>query len=200
MELTTATERPQRADARRNRERVLVGAREAFAEHGREAQMDDVARRAGVGVGTVYRHFPDKDALMEALLTERFAEFVRIGHELFEQEDPWTAFSDWLFACGELQADDMGLCDCVADAVGGERPAAIAESTGLLALGAAYIERGQHAGVIRADVVSQDIGLVMAGVATTARRPAEAPGGGWRRHLAISLDGMRAPGSGPLPA
>ncbi len=199
MELT-ATERPLRADARRNRERVLAGAREAFAEHGREAQMDDIARRAGVGVGTVYRHFPDKDALMEALLTERFAEFVRIGEELLEQErDPWDAFSDWLFACGELQADDMGLCDCVADVVGGDRPAAIAESVGLLTLGTAFIERGQRAGVIRDGIVSQDIGLVMAGVATTARRPAEAPGGSWRRHLAITLDGMRAPGSGSLP-
>jgi AcrR family transcriptional regulator len=194
-------ERPQRADARRNRERVLAAGREAFAEQGREAQMDDVARRAGVGVGTVYRHFPDKSALMEALLAERFEQFVALGLAALEVEDPWVALHDWLFACGELQASDMGFCDCLGDALPGERRAALAESTGLLALNVELLGRGQRAGVIRADADPTDIGLIMGGVAATARRQAEdRVGGSWRRHLALSLDGLRAPGSGPLPA
>ena len=199
MEATQSPERPQRADARRNRERVLAAGREAFAEHGQDAQMDDVARRAGVGVGTVYRHFPDKAALMEALLTERFVQFAELGRAALEHDDPWTGFSEWLFACGELQAADMGFCDCLADGLPGERRAALVESTGLLAVNVATMERGQRAGLIRTDAEPADIALIMAGVAATARRAAEDMGGSWRRHLALSLDGLRASGSGPLP-
>ncbi|HEY6780406.1 MAG TPA: helix-turn-helix domain-containing protein [Thermoleophilaceae bacterium] len=199
MELTTATARPQRADARRNRERVLAAAGEAFAEYGRDAQMDDVARRAGVGVGTVYRHFPDKAALMEALLAARFEQFVEIGRRELEHEDPWTGLWNWLFACGELQAADRGFCDCIGEGIAAPRRGALVVDTGLAELNAAAFARCQEAGVMRMDAEPDDIPLLMAGVAATARREADAMGGSWRRHLGISLDGLRAPGSGQLP-
>src|ERR1700756_2007672 len=86
-----AAPRPLRADAARNRERVLAAAREAFAEYGRDAQMEDVARRAGVGVGTVYRHFATKEALVDALLETRFRQAMERAREALALEDPWEA-------------------------------------------------------------------------------------------------------------
>ena len=80
--------RPLRADARRNRERVLTAAAVVFSEHGHEAQMDDVARRAGVGVGTVYRHFPTKEALMEALALDHFERVLAAARKALDREDP----------------------------------------------------------------------------------------------------------------
>src|SRR6201991_4974801 len=96
--MTEIVTKPLRADARRNRERVLTAARAAFAEHGREAQMDDVARRAGVGVGTVYRHFPTKEALVNALALDLFEKLVQGAREALAIEDPWEAFTQALWA------------------------------------------------------------------------------------------------------
>ena len=191
--------RPMRADARRNRERVLAAARRSFAEYGHAGSMEDVARRAGVGVGTVYRHFPDKSALLDALLAERFAEFAELGRAALELADPWTSFSDWLIACGASQASDMGFCDALGDGISDARRAELAESTGLSEVNARILKRGQQAGVIRPDAEASDIPMLMAGVAATARRGPTAIGGSWRRHLAIAVDGMRAPGTGALP-
>ena len=84
-------ERPLRADARRNRERILKAARAVFAEQGTHSQIDDVARRAKVGVGTVYRHFPTKEALLEALLRERFEEIAGYAREALQRADAWMA-------------------------------------------------------------------------------------------------------------
>src|SRR5919199_1126344 len=92
--MSKLAERPQRADARRNRERVVAAARAEFGERGRDAQMDDVARRAGVGVGTVYRHFPTKRALLEALMLAAFNSIAAEAERaLKEIEDPWEAFA-----------------------------------------------------------------------------------------------------------
>lgn len=180
-------DRPLRADARRNRERILAAGRELFARNGCEAQIDDIAQAAGVGVGTVYRHFPDKSALMEALLMERFEQFAEMGRAAVESGgDPWEAFSGWLYASGELQSEDRALCDWVADEVGFQRMTEILVETGLMDVDVTFIERCQAAGVVRADASAEDIGLIMCGVAATARR-----GGDWRRHLSLSLDGLR---------
>src|SRR3954454_9994861 len=98
--MTQVAGRPLRADARRNRERVLTAAREVFAEHGREAQMDDVARRAAVGVGTVYRHFPTKEALIDALVAEAFERLLGVAKEQARRDDnAWDALVTTLWAC-----------------------------------------------------------------------------------------------------
>src|ERR1044071_6160977 len=98
MSRVAATEeRPLRADARRNREKVLAAARAVFSEHGREAQMDDVARRAGVGVGTVYRHFPTKEALIEALMVDSFKSIAAEAERALDIEDPWEALTTVLW-------------------------------------------------------------------------------------------------------
>src|ERR1700754_5269914 len=103
--------KPLRADARRNRERVLTAARTVFAEHGREAQMDDVARRAGVGVGTVYRHFPTKEALVNALAVDLFGQLISAAREAYTLEDPWEAFTQALWAGGHLLASDRAFTE-----------------------------------------------------------------------------------------
>src|SRR3954447_6371000 len=103
MSATEITEiRRLRADARRNRERILKAAKEVFGEEGIEAQMDDVARRAGVGVGTVYRHFPNKEVLMGELVKEKFEAFTERAREALEQDDAWEAFCDLLRGNAEL--------------------------------------------------------------------------------------------------
>src|SRR3954453_18750875 len=107
--MSETVHRPLRADARRNRERVLAAARAVFAEHGREAQMDDVARSAGVGVGTVYRHFPTKEALVQALALDLFEGLVRGAREALTLEDPWEAFTHALWTGGNLLASDRAF-------------------------------------------------------------------------------------------
>src|SRR5690348_12762834 len=86
---------PKRADARRNRERVLAAAREAFAERGESTSLEEVSRRAGVGIGTVYRHFPSRQALLEALYVSEVEQVARTAAQL-EDAEPWQAFSEWV--------------------------------------------------------------------------------------------------------
>src|SRR3954465_13871075 len=106
-------ERPLRADARRNRERILVAARGPRARHGGHVQIDDVAREAGVGVGTVYRHFPTKDALIEALVAEKFRVTTENIRAALEMEDPWEGFCAALRNNAEVMAADAGLRDAL---------------------------------------------------------------------------------------
>ena len=101
--------KPQRADARRNRERILKAAREVFAEQGMHSQIDDVAKRAKVGVGTVYRHFPTKEALLEALVRERFEEIAGYAREALEREDAWEGFCELIWRAAERNAEDLAL-------------------------------------------------------------------------------------------
>src|SRR4051812_4544447 len=116
--MTKLGARPLRADARRNRERVLEAARAVFAEHGRDAQMDDVARRAGVGVGTVYRHFPTKEALVAALALDLFERALEASRAALEIDDPWEAFTAALWAGTGILASDRAFTEIVSEVQG----------------------------------------------------------------------------------
>ena len=107
-------EKPLRADARRNREKILAAARAVFAEQGVDAQMDDVARHADVGVGTVYRHFPTKEALLNALTDELFAVIAVHTRTLLTLEDPWEAFTRALWFGAEKTAGDRAFTEIMA--------------------------------------------------------------------------------------
>lgn len=181
--------RPLRADARRNRERVLVAARAEFAASGGDAQMDAIAARAGVGVGTLYRHFPTKVALFTELIRERFERFVAGANEALAVEDPWEAFAGFMRSNAELCAADAGTQHVFLQIDVGLAPRLAAE-TGLLALAQQLIDRGQAAGVIRPDFAAEDIGMIMCGVASAMNHGD--PPWDWRRHLGFVLDGLRA--------
>ena len=180
------TAKPLRADARRNRERIIAAARKVFAKHGAGAQVDDIARAAGVGVGTVYRHFPDKDAIMGELVVSRFRAFADNAERALEVDDPWEAFAGLLRQNAELCARDIGVQQALQ-----REPAAWAlaapELMRLNDLAEELIRRGQEAGVLRADLVVQDIPMLMGGLMTTMAVPQY----DWRRHFEIILAGLR---------
>jgi AcrR family transcriptional regulator len=194
----TALSKPLRADARRNREAVIAAAREVFAEQGREAQMDDVARRAKVGVGTVYRHFPTKEALIEALAVDSFAKLVAIGREALTVEDPWEAFVDVLWRGGEVMAGDRALTEVVMSTPGAMEAGAHASGE-VVAVMEQVLRRAQDAGRLRPDVITDDLGMLMCGLGSATRKAHACPDS-WRRHLQILIDGLRADAaSAPLP-
>jgi AcrR family transcriptional regulator len=197
--VTNVANRPLRADARRNRERVLEAARRVFADQGRDAQMDDVARRAEVGVGTVYRHFPTKEALLEALAVDAFERIVVIAREnLANVEDPWEALTRTLWQGSEILAADRALAEVMAE-VPGPVPIGLQSQRELNQTMTEMLRRAQAAGALRPDVVLDDIPMLMCGIGAATRKTHACPNS-WRRHMAIVIDGLRASGaSGPLP-
>lgn len=181
--------RPLRADARRNRERILAAAQAEFAVSGGDAQIDAIAARAGVGVGTVYRHFPTKEALVTQLVRARFEEFVAHARAALEVGDPWEAFASFMCATAAGCAGDAGTQHAFqqGDPGLGRR---MAIETGLFDLSQKLIDRGQAAGAIRPDFSAADIGMIMCGVASSMTHGDST--WDWRRHLGFVLDGLRA--------
>jgi AcrR family transcriptional regulator len=190
-------DRPLRADARRNRARVLDAARAVFADHGHEAQMDEIARAAKVGVGTVYRHFPTKEALIAALVADSFDRIHEAAVHGLDDDDPWEAFAGVLWHGAELLASNRGLTEALAEipTVEASGPRIQRVHTAMSEL----IRRAQEAGVLRPDVCTDDIPMLMCGVGAATRKP-HPSSQSWRRHLTILLDGMKASAAtGKLP-
>src|SRR4051794_30451231 len=197
--MTIAAQRPLRADARRNRERVLTAARAVFAAQGHEAQMDDVARQAEVGVGTVYRHFPTKEALIEALALEAFGRVAAQAKAALELDDPWEALTQTLWAAAEILAGDRALSELMAVLPGAITSGSDLERE-LNESMAELLRRALAAGVLRDDIVLDDLPMLMCGVGAATRKHHACPDA-WRRHLTIIIDGLRAANaSGPLPS
>ncbi len=184
-------ERPLRADARRNRERILAAAKTAFAEAGVHAQMEDVARRAGVGVGTVYRHFPTKEALIGELLAQKFRLLLEGAREALDVEDPWDAFAGTLRRNAELMAADAAVQDALMRV---EADWTFAEEARqeLKATFAIVIDRAKAAGVVRGDFTIDDVPMLMCGLCSTMAAGPPGEAFDWRRHLELMLDGIRA--------
>jgi len=183
-------ERPLRADARRNRERILKAARAVFAEHGADAQIDDVARQARVGVGTVYRHFPTKEALLVELLREKFRLFSARAREALEHDgEPFDAFEELLRRNAQTAASDAAVQHALAGAGEHIWMQAQAEQRDLIAVTQELIARARRAGTIRPDVDATDVAMLMCGVCSTM---GDKPGFDWRRHLDLVIDMLRA--------
>jgi AcrR family transcriptional regulator len=190
-----AAMRPIRSDARRNRERIVEAARAAFAEQGPDAQIDDIARRAEVGVGTVYRHFPTKDALISELIRLKLTALRdRARRKLAEGGDPGEAFASFLREQAEVIAKDAALQRMLwTESEEAQAPVAplydeVAEAVGAL------IARAQESGAVRADLEVADVRTFMCGLG--AIMAADARGVmpfDWRRQLDFMLDGMRPP-------
>lgn len=190
-EHASETERPLRADARRNRERILQAAREVFAEHGIDAQIDDVASRAGVGVGTVYRHFPTKEALMAELVRQKFRVFAAGAREALQLDtEPFAVFADMLRRNADELARDAGMQQVLVGVDEQIWAQAQTEMDELNALTAELIARAQQAGTMRLDVRATDIGMLMCGLCATMTQ--SRPGFDWHRHLELGIDTLRA--------
>ena len=183
-------ERPLRADARRNRERILESARAAFAESGDEVQIDDVAHHAGVGVGTVYRHFPTKQALVAELVRQTFRLFTERAREALEADtEPFALIEGLMRRIAETAAGDAGVQYALATIEGPAWTESEAEQDELLAVIAQMVERARRAGTICPDIEAIDIGMLMCGVCSTMDAR---PDFDWRRHLDLVIDVLRA--------
>jgi AcrR family transcriptional regulator len=198
--MSSTVSRPLRADARRNRKRVLEAAQVCFARDGIDAQMDDIAACAGVGVGTVYRHFATKEALIEALATDYFETQCELAREALEVEDPWEAFSGFVRRGAGLMADSRALPQVMADRPEMMKNAAIAADAelGFLGMIETLIARAKQGGVLRDDFELEDIPAIMCSLGSL--QVSKGAYANWRRVLEMVLDGMRAPGSSDLPA
>jgi AcrR family transcriptional regulator len=183
--------RPLRADARRNRERILKAAKEVFAEKGIEAQMDDVAERAGVGVGTVYRHFANKDVLLGELVKEKFRSFTVQARAASERSDAWEALCSLLWSHAELMSEDAGIQDTLRRASGAWEYAE-PERLELESVTNQLIVRAQRDGKMRPDFNVEELAMLMGGLCATMGEGVYPVSFDWRRHLELMIDGLRA--------
>lgn len=185
----TADARPLRADARRNREKVLRAAREAFATSGYDVPLDEIAARAGVGPGTVYRHFPSKEALFEAVIAARVRDLADDARDRAAAADPGDAFFGFLARIGEEAAAKRDMPDAI------EAPGPLREEV-FRALDT-LLRRAQAAGAVRADVTTADLIVLLKGVLRSMGDTAEGDAGESqrRRLFAVVSSGLRPPGA-----
>ena len=180
-----------RADATRNRAKVLEAARETFADVGMDAEVAAIAERAGVGVGTVYRHFPTKVALLNALTEEHFERLIAISERSIEQGgSPWEIVERMIWDAAERTADDHGMCEVLSSKP--KESAALPAAQRLRALTGKMVEDAIAEGTMRADATIDDIPMVMCGFGRVAAAQRDGTPMDWRRYLRVMLDGMRA--------
>ena len=193
-------ERPLRADAARNRARLLVAARAVFAERGLDATMDEIARRAGVGVGTAYRRFRNRDDLIAALFEERLDEFMRVLDDALADDDPWRGLSHFLERWMEMQAEDRGFKELLLQSAEGRERVRLFRAHIRPRVGE-LVRRARDAGEVRADLVEDDVLLVSLMTGAVADFACGVEPQLWRRALTLQLDGLRAhrTGATPLP-
>jgi AcrR family transcriptional regulator len=187
-----------RVDARRNRERLLAAARELLAADGVDVPVREIAQRAGVGVATLYRHFPTRDDLVDAVLEDAFEEYVAIAEAALAAADPWSGFTGFVEQVVAVHARNRGLKDVVETRAHG-RGRAAAMRRRITPLVAQLVERAQVDGTLRADFTPQDVALVVWGADRVADLAGDVTPEIWRRHLAFVFDGLRADGATPLP-
>jgi len=189
---------PLRSDARHNRERLLGAARELFAQRGADVPLEEIARHAGVSIGTLYNRFPTRADLIEAVFTDRLRKIVALARGALADDDPWRGFAGYLEGVCQLQAADRGFNEVAARGLGAS-PAVRELYEQAQAAMAEVVARAIQAGELRADVTIQDLAFVIWGISRTVEATAEVAPMLWRRHLGLLLDGFRAEGAHPLP-
>ena len=182
-----ASARPLRADAERNRLLILEVAAEVFAEKGLDAGFDEIARRAGVGAGTVYRRFPHRDELIEALLAHRLGELTEMARVAAENPDAWAGLVGFLETSIAMQMHDRGLRELM-ESSGRWSECSLADKNALIGAVVHLFDRAQEQGELRPDVQITDFGILTTMVSSVhdPEEPAR-----WRRYLALLLDGLR---------
>jgi AcrR family transcriptional regulator len=193
-------ERPLRRDAERNRQRILEAAAEVFTERGLEVSLDEVARHAGVGVGTVYRRFPTKEDLIEALFISRIEDVAALAEHAAEAADPWAGLVTFMIGAAEMMAENRGLRQMMMYSSYGRDKTRYARQRNA-PLVTKLVRRAQAAGQLRADLEPTDIPFTVFVLTDAAQFAREASPEIWRRYLTLVLDGLR-PGRAsvtPLP-
>jgi AcrR family transcriptional regulator len=187
MSETTQTQlqRPKRADARRNYDKLVAAARTTFAEDGTSAPLEDIAQRAGVGIGTLYRHFPTRQALLEAVYVDEVDAMARAANDLSELP-PWEALSQWLHQYVGFAATKKALNEALLEAAP-DSDVLLVCRTALAGAGTSLVERAQRAGVVRADTSFMDIGRLIGGIAMVPTADAAQK----ERLVDLALDGLR---------
>jgi AcrR family transcriptional regulator len=186
-----------RSDARRNRERLVASARELFARKGVEVSVEEITQHAGVGMGTLYRHFPTKDELIDAVLEDAFAEIIEIAREAAEADDAWAGLRGFFEQILALHAANRGVKDIVAARAHGARRAEAMRAR-IRPLLAGVIERAHEQGTLRADFTVDDLPLVIWTAGRVIELTETAAPGHWRRYLGFLLDGLRPDAATPL--
>ncbi|MFF5109785.1 TetR/AcrR family transcriptional regulator [Streptosporangium sp. NPDC000509] len=181
-----------RKDAAQNRERLLRAARRLFADQGLDVPLEEIARSAGVSIGTLYNRFPTRGALVDAAFADRMAIVDGLAEQALAMDDAWEGFVAFLTGVCELQAVDLGYNELAA------RGAAVDWERGY-GLMSGILERAQRSGDLRDDITLADVAFVARGVTAIIKATYRVAPGAWRRHLALALDGLRAVAARPLP-
>jgi AcrR family transcriptional regulator len=187
----TADARPLRADAARNRDKLLVTAVEVFGGRGLDAPLEEIARRAGVSIGTLYNHFPTRQAFFDAIFPERLNALDDIAEAALAEPDPWRGFTGFLEGLFELQSRDHGLNDALARRFPESSQVGEACHRGFRHADR-IIRRAQDAGLLRADFGLPDLVTLIWAMSRVIRESMDTAPDAWRRFLAFHLDGLRA--------
>ena len=187
-----------RSDARRNRERLLSAARELFASAGVDVSTREVARHAGVGVGTLYRHFPAREDLVDAVLGEAFDELIGLAKTALAEADPWRGFTRFVEEALVLHARNRALMDVVETQKHG-RERAISMRRRIRPLVAQLVARAHADGSLRPDFTPQDVALLFWASDRVIELGGDVAPEIWRRHLGFVFDGLRSGAATPLP-
>lgn len=191
-------DRPLRRDAERNRLRILDAARALFAERGVHVTLDDIAARAQVGVGTVYRRFTDRNALVDALFAQRLDELVAVAHEALALSDGWAGLTHLFERQLQMQVDDRAFADVLfSDDAGAANVAAARER--LAPLVAELLARAQAQGSVRPEVEVGDFPVINLMLMTMVAATRDVQPDAWRRYLTLALEGLRTGERAPIP-
>jgi AcrR family transcriptional regulator len=188
---------PLRKDAQRNRERLVEAARTVFAERGLDVALDEVARRAGVSIGTLYNRFPTRADLVAAVFADRRETLIETAEHALAMDDPWAGFTHFVEQVCRMQAADRGYNDLSARSI--PQAAPTPDHVRGRELMVEVIERAKRSGTLRPDFVLADMAFVTWAITRTIEATADVDPDAWRRHLGFVLDGLRAEAAHPLP-
>jgi len=196
---TSVKTKELRSDARRNRDRLVASARELFATSGVDVPVEEITHHAGLGMGTLYRHFSTKEELLDAVLEDAFAEIVRLAERAAAEDDAWAGLTTFLEQALALHAENRGLKDVLAARQHGA-PRAKAMRARIRPLLRHLIERAQEQGALRTDFTAEDLPMLFWTSGRVIETTAAVVPDYWRRYLGLVLDGLRADAATPLPA
>jgi AcrR family transcriptional regulator len=191
-------DKPLRADAQRNRQRILDAARELFAQRGLGVTLNEIAHHAGVGVGTVYRRFPDKEQLVDSLFEQRLDDLADLMEAAVQDPDPWHGLCRFMTRALELQASDRAFKEI---ALGSEDTAQRGAQmrARMLPMATKLVRRAQEAGQLRTDLAPQDLPIMQLVLGTVIDTARDIEPELWRRYLELFLQGIRADPGPPPP-